>query len=181
MTAQTEPLEFIAGDTIIWEKSLSDYPADDSWVLSYAIRDNSGHNYPVTAAASGDKHLVTITAATSAAYVPGTYSWQSYVTKSTVRHSVASGSLNILPNFATATGDLRSNAKRILDAVEAVLEGQATTAQQEYTIQGRSLKKIPIADLIVLRDKYASIYQSELAAERIKNGLAPKNKILVRL
>ena len=66
-----EPRSFTAGDTVVWKRSLSDYPATASWVLSYTF--NGPDKYAATAAASGDDFLVTLLAATTAVYLPGYY------------------------------------------------------------------------------------------------------------
>lgn len=68
----TEPTIITPGDTIKWVRALADYPANDSWVLTYELV-NSAYRYTVTAAASGADHLVTIAAATSVGYVAEAY------------------------------------------------------------------------------------------------------------
>ena len=72
MTATLEPSRVTAGDTITWLRSLADYPASAGWVLSYTLI-NSAAKISITATASGADHLVTVAAATSAAYTPATY------------------------------------------------------------------------------------------------------------
>lgn len=181
--AANEPLEITAGDSVQWKRQFSDYPASDSWILSYAML-NATDKITITGAASGSDHLVTLAAADTAVYTAGTYHWQAYVTRSTERHLVDSGTLIIKPNFAAATVttlDARSHVKKVLDAIEAVIEKRATIDQEEYTIGNRSLKRTPIEDLVKLKQRYQGYYNSEVAAERIKNGLPGKNRILVRI
>lgn len=151
----TEPQEITAGDTIKWTKSLSDYPASDSWVLSYALVQD-GTQIQITSSASGDDHAVVVAASTSANYTAGTYSWQSYVTKGLERYSVDAGIIEILPNFDDQSSgyDDRSHAKKTLDALESVIEGKASKDQMAYTIGGRSLSKMTPQDLIFWRDHY---------------------------
>lgn len=55
-----------------------------------------------------------------------------------------------------------SHAQRVLAAIEAVLERRATVDQQSYGIEGRSLARMPIGDLLRFRDRY----RAEVAAER---------------
>ena len=70
--------------------------------------------------------------------------------------------------------DTRSRVKRILDAVDAMIEGKATLDQQEYVIDtgagSRSLKRIPIPDLILLRKTYAQLYNRELRKSGRRRG-----------
>jgi hypothetical protein len=178
--AEKEPLEITAGDYIQWKRVLSDYPAG-TWTLSYALI-NATDKITITAANSGGDHLVTLAAATSADYTPGEYKWQAYVTSGSQRITVASGTITIKPDFSSASAlDNRTHVKKTLDAIEAVIEGRASQDQQEYSIANRSLKRTPLADLLMLRDKYRGYYLSEQNAENIRNGFGGKNRILVRI
>jgi len=97
-----EPESLVAGDTWKWERSLSDYLASDSWVLAYYLRKSGSSAITVTSSANVDAHLVTVAAATTAAYTPGTWDFRGYVTKSTERFEVFNGVLEIETNPATA-------------------------------------------------------------------------------
>ena len=179
-----EPQQLRAGDTWKWRREdLSDYPAP-TWTLTYQLKREgaSGGNASIVASASGTYHAVSVAKATTAGYAKGTWQWQAYADNGTERYLVDSGAFVILADFAIA-GDLdnRSHVKKVLDAIEAVIEGRATTDQQSYTIAGRSLTRIPIADLLVFRDKYAAEYKREQLALAIADGRAGKNRILVRL
>lgn len=176
-----EPQEIIVGNTIKWDRDdLTDYPASDSWVLSYVLI-NATHKITITAAANGDGHRVEVSAATSAAYNAGTYQWKAFVSKSGERYDVDQGTMEVLPNFAVAsTYDSRSHAKKVLDAINAVIENRATVDQESYSIMGRSLKRTPMADLLLLKDKYQALYNKEQNAENVRNGAAGKNRIAVQ-
>lgn len=185
----TEPTTITAGDTVQWTKTLSDYPAD-AYALNYTLQPISGGTpLEVTAAASGTDHAVTISAATSAGYSSGDYRWFSFVSDlatSTQRFTLEHGSLSILPDPATFTtaSDLRSHARTVLDAIEAVLEGRATSAQAEYSLNvagnQTQIKYIQIADLLKLRSYYAAEVKREDQAEAIAKGMGSGNRILVR-
>ena len=82
-----EPDTITAGDLITWKKSLGDYPAGESWTLSYALT-NSAAQITFTGTADDDDHLISVSAATSAAWAAGTYSIQGYVTKALERYLV---------------------------------------------------------------------------------------------
>ena len=84
----TEPTLLTAGDTWAWEITLADYPASAGWALSYALVSPTAR-IAITSAAAGDAHRVTVAATTTAGYAAGTYTWQSYVTRTTERHTVA--------------------------------------------------------------------------------------------
>lgn len=176
-----EPTRFAAGDTVKWTKSLADYPPD-TWTLSYSFVNSSGQFAESSSTASGGAHLVTITAADSVSLTSGTYQWQSYVTDGSDRYQVGAGTCEVVANFATATGgyDARSHVKKVLDALEAVIESRASTDQAAMSIQGRSLSRLSPEDLYRWRAFYRAEYQRELRAEAIANGLGSSGKVLVR-
>ena len=177
----SEPLQVTAGDTLQWTRDLADYPANDGWVLTYELRALGGA-YTITAAASGAQHAVTVAAATSTSYAAGTYTIGGYVTKAGQRFEVYRGTLVVLPNLAAGgAADRRSHVRKVLDAIEAVLEGRATRDQEQVTFSdGRSLRYMPVEDLLKLREKYRSELAREEAAAAIAAGRSPKNRVLVR-
>ncbi len=174
-----EPESVTAGDLIQWTRSISDYPAG-TWLLTYALV-NATDKITITAGASGTDHAVSVSSANSALWKAGLYSWQAYLTSGSDRVTIGSGTIQIKPNFATAAVlDNRSQARRILDAITATIENRASLDQQSYEIQGRKLARTPIADLILLQEKYARIVRTEENAERIAQGKKTKNKLYVR-
>lgn len=177
--ATIEPASITAGDRVQWQKTLADYPAG-TWTLNYYFRNASG-KIDITAGTSGTDHLVDVAAATSKGWGAGQYDGQGIVSDGTSRFTVWTGRLTVLPNFALAgSHDGRSHARRVLEAIEAVIENRASLDQQEYTIGNRSLKRIPVGDLLVLRDRYRADVASEAAAERIANGLGNPRHVHVR-
>ncbi len=180
----TEPTEIIAGDTTKWKRiDLSDYPAS-TWTLKYVFRGPSVQN--ITAIADGNNFSVTISAAISANWVAGDYVWEAYVTKGAgenlERYRIDSGYLKVKPNLEGVAGiyDGRTYVKKVLDAIEATIEGTATKEQASITVAGRTLTRRTIEELLALRDKFRVEYVAEQKAEKIKNGLATGGKILTR-
>jgi hypothetical protein len=178
-TITTTPQQITAGDTLTWQVSLPDYPANDAWVLSYALV-NTANKYTINASAVGAEHLINVAATTSATYTAGEYQWQAYVTKAAQRITVGVGSIKILPNLAGAVSgfDTRSHVKKTLDAIESWLESK-NPAVSEYEIAGRRMRYIPIAELLKLRSQYKNELRAEEAAK--SSGLKGRNKLQVRL
>jgi len=193
-----EPLEIIVGDSVSWVRrgvfaisandngtaETIDIKASEGWVLKFVAVGKLGA-FSITASAdteNADDFLFSAVAATTAAYVAGDYQWQVVATKAPNRYTIATGLISLLDNIANRTTlyDNRSHVKKVLDAIEAVLEGRASRQDQSYTIAGRSLSLTPIPDLLKLRSLYKSEYESELAAERIKAGRGSGRKILTR-
>ena len=173
------PATLQAGDTWEWEFSDSDYPAS-TWTLTYALVD-SNRKITITASADDDTHSVSVAMATTAAYVPGIYHFQAYVTDGTDRFKVDEGTVEVLPNFAAATAyDNRSHVKKVLDALEALIEGKASKDKASYSIGGRSISHMSPAELIEWRDNYRAQYVREIRKERIAQGKAAGSTVKVR-
>lgn len=171
--ATIEPVEIVVGDTLEWQKSLADYPAP-SWTLNYYFRGRVG-SFDITASASGSDHLVTVAKATTAGYKAGDYQWTAVVSSATERFTVGEGLTTVKPD-PTKTGaglETRGHARKVLDAIEAVLEGRASKDQEEYTIGQRSLKRTPLEELMKLRNRY----RAEVLAEEGKSA----GKVVYRL
>lgn len=177
-TATTEPDVIVAGDTAKWLRSLDDYPASASWVLTYTLV-SAAQRYNFSATASGSDHLVTVAATTTAAWVAGTYTWRAQVSKAGEVYTVGSGSIKVRPSFSAAT-DGRSHARKALEAIEAVIEGRATSEVLEYEIANRRLKYIPLSELLQLRDRYRAEVAREDAAQRAAAGLPDTRRVFVR-
>ena len=171
-TATTPPRQMQAGDTLSWRVTLADYPASQGWALAYRLVPMSGAT-PITfsATSSGNDHVISIAAATSAAWAAGAYTLIGTVTKAAERYSVYQASHTVLPNLAVSTGyDARSHARKMLTAIEAALEGQATTEQLsliEISVYSRG-QKHDKGLLIKARNQYAIEVRREEAAAGIR-------------
>jgi len=179
-----EPLEITAGDTITWKKTLSDYPAA-SYTLKYRLINSAG-KYDITAAASGDDHLITVTAAVSATYTAGTYTWKSFVEKGSggtlERYTIGQGTLTVNPDLAAqeAGYDSRSHVKKVLDSIQSVIESRATRADLEKEINGKRISFMSPTELIKWHSHYDRLYMQELNAEKIRQGRRTGRKVLTR-
>lgn len=174
----TEPTSLAAGDTAKWKRSLADYPASAGWTLTYTLVSATAR-ITFAAQADGDDHLVAVPAVTTAGWAAATYTWRAQASKAGEVYTVGSGTITIEPAFTAAT-DARTHARRVLDAIEAVIEGRATSDVEEYQIAGRQLRYIPITELLALRDKYADSVKREEAAARSANGLSDGRRVYVR-
>jgi hypothetical protein len=159
----TVPSSLTAGDTWEWTRDLADYPAG-TWTLTYYLT-KSGTVLTAAATADGTTHEVSVAAATTAAYGAGRYRWQARVTNGTDVFTVEEGWVEVLPNPATFTGDPRSTSRQLLDAINCFLLGNATTAQQSMTINGRSISRWSLPELTAWRDKLKGEVRAEEAGE----------------
>lgn len=186
--ATNEPREARAGMTWEWERSClvdpvtgASYPAG-TWTLTYWFKRMGGTDkFSIVASADGEKHVVDVVPATTAAYVADDYTWAAVVADGTDKHQVDHGTMKILPRYdQDAALDDRTHAKKMLEAVEAALETFSTNATvKSYSIGSRQWTRAELPDLMALRDKYkAEIYRATLA-ENARNGMEG-GKLVVR-
>lgn len=180
MTA--EPEAFVAGDSVEWSLSLPDYdPA--TWSVSVAFV-GAARQFVARGYDGGDgTHRLRLDPATTANIPAGLYAWQRYAATTAERCCIAQGTVRVLPNFATQTTgyDARSHARRVLDAIEAVLENRATEDDSYVMIGATQITKLPHADLLALRSQYRREVANETAAERIALGLDSGRTVRVRM
>ena len=175
---QILPQSIPAGLTFDRTLTLTAYQAG-VWSLSVALRGPSVID--INGTAVGNQHRLKVAASDTAAWTPGRY-WYSVRATSPDTGDVVeveAGEVTITPDVAEATAgyDGTSHAQRVLDSIEAVLEKRATQDQQRYKINNRELWRTPIAELLMLRDRYrAQVRMSRLA----KTGNLFGNAVRVR-
>lgn len=164
------PLCLRAGDTWEWTDSLGDYPAT-TYTLKYSLYRYGESVKTITAAAVGTDHAVSVAVSYSSAYQPGEWKWTAYVETGSgptlERYTLEEGTISILPFIANATvaNDYRTHAEKVLDAIEATLEGRASQAQASLSIGGKAISYMRPDELI----RWRSIYRKEVAREKGKD------------
>lgn len=174
-----EPTTANAGDTWRWTRTLADYPASAGWALSYTLI-NAAAKITINASASGDDHAVTVSAATTAGYAAGSYDWRARVSRAGEVYTVGEGRITVRNAFGGSTFDARSHARKTLEAIEAVIEGRASSEVSYYMIGNRQLRYMTPAELLTLRDKYRAEVAREDAAAAVAAGLPDKRRVFVR-
>lgn len=167
-----EPRSFIAGATVVWKKSLADYPATE-WTLKYAFRGAGATDVNVTATADGDDHLATIASATTTALAPGAWYWQAWVEKGTEKFFVGEGQTTVrksLSAIASATHDGRSEAEIIYSKLVDLVKTKSVMLQQEYTIAGRQMQFDTHESLIKAANFWAGIVRDERRQRKMNQG-----------
>lgn len=164
MVRQT-PAVIIQGDTTSWDFTCSTYPST-AWTLTYTLQ-ITGTVYTVVADANSDgTYTVNIPSAVTATYEGGNYRFTAVVTSGADRHTVEQGTLIVELDLSTNPNEnSESWVKQALDAIEAVILGKATHDQQSYSIQGRSLTRYSLDDILKLQTKLQRLYNKELAEE----------------
>ena len=182
-----EPDTIVIGDRLVWRRDdlANTYPIG-SYALTYEFHEDSGgggsHKFTITATEAENTYFVEVASSTTASYSDGDFIWNAFITRSSdsQRIRVDTGRTTIVKNLANTNADLRSHAKKVLDAVQAVLENRASVDQASFSIAGRSLSRMSIDELLSFRDKYKAEYLQEIKKARIKNKQRSGNTIEVK-
>ncbi len=154
--AETEPVEVRAGETWRWRIALAQYPAPARTLTYKAI--NASGAFSLIATADGSAHLIDVPIATTEDIAAGRYDWIAQVTDGTDLLGIRAGSILVLPDLASATSyDGRSQARRILEAIDAMIEDRATDGDIDVvkTAIGPRATEYRLDQLLALRRHYA--------------------------
>lgn len=168
-----EPLKIVVGDFIQWKKTaLAETYPPASYSAQYVARITAGGSSEIQLVAieRDGYYLFQVPSATSEAFTPGFYHWQLEViqTSSGNRLVVELGEFEAIPDLDVNGSDPRSHADIMLDKIESLLEGRADKDVTSYSIQGRSISKMSVTDLLQWRD----YYRKEVAKEKRDNAIA---------
>ena len=175
-TVPPEPADLIAGDSLAWQREFADYPASAGWTLTYVLNSATARFVvnPADVTTLGDTFNLAIPGSETKLWTPGEYQWLAVAQLAAVpgppavpaqRFTVALGrvvvSVDILDS--TAPQDTRSPNEITLANIELQLSGRANDGVQEYTIQGRMLRRYSLSELMQLRTLYLSLVRQERA------------------
>lgn len=170
------PQSLVAGDTWQWDADYGDYPRP-TWTAT-AYFENATQSFSVASTASGTAQRFASTAAASAAFKVGRYHVSVRVTDGTSVYVAESGWCDVTPDPASSVKfDHRSWARRTLEAIEAFLEGNASTAQASSTVAGQAISRWSIAELSQFRKEL----RGEVRAEEQGSAAGLGRDIRVRL
>lgn len=179
------PEEMTLGDTIKFKKSLGDFPFSDGWTLTYYFVKEDGStaelfNVEATQFESSEDYLITIATDDTSGRAAGDYSWRAKVTKSGETSTIEMGSITLNPSY-TSVVDTRSDACKIVAAIDASMANKATPEQKKLKIKDREVEKYDTGQLMQMRTYYSTICQREKTAEDLALGKANPNKTRTRL
>lgn len=162
-----EPSELVAGGRWVWTRPdvTEAYPtAQYTLVYTLALMSAPHTSHTVTAAKVGGAHVVEV--ASTIGYAAGEYT----VTAS-VRRDSDSATVIIGTSLLTvkAAGALSYNY-RVLQAINATIEGTANNDQLRVEIAGRALWKRPMEELLMLQKEFQKRWNTEKSKIERKNG-----------
>ena len=182
-----EPSEIVVGDFIQWKRSdlIADYPPAD-YTATYVARITGGGNTEIQITAtnynSGEAYLVTVDSTTSADFVAGYYHWQLEIVRNSDSNRIVvdRGAFTAIVDLDIGGADPRTHDEKMLTKTPSMLEGRADGAVESYSIQGRSLTKIPIKDLMEWERHYRQRVERYKKKEDIRLGRKTDSTIKVR-
>jgi hypothetical protein len=179
----TEPTEFVSGDLVQWRNA--DFPAyaGNGFDLIYYFRPAAGGSVvQVTCTVVGSEYRAAMIGTVTAAMAVGRWYWSAFLVRTSddARIQVDDGETLVTANLVTDASDTRSHARKMLDAIEATMEGRATDTVQSYTIGGRQINKMSADEMIRWRKHYQNEVAEEQDAARLRNGLPKRNTITAR-
>lgn len=182
----TEPTSVVIGTLVQWKRAdLSEVYAPASYDLIYNIRlkNGAGVDKSVTATTAADgSFLTSLTSNLTTTMVAGDYVWQAFISRKSdsAKVSVGTGELQLLSNLDQNGADNRSHAQIMVAKIQSLLEGRADKDVSSYSIQGRSLAKMSITDLMMWRDYYRKEVAKEKQDALIAAGKASNATVKVR-
>jgi len=171
------PDSLTAGTTLAVTVPLTAYPPPE-WSLTLVLRGPERRDLDSTP--DGTLHAFGTPAAETANWIAGAYWYSLRATDGADVHEIETGTLTVEPDLArVAEGyDGRGHAERVLEAIEAVIEGRASKDQDSYRINNRELRRTPVSQLLKLRDVYRQEVRRARAARRGRDTLG--RQILAR-
>lgn len=164
---------------------VSDYPVA-TYELKYSFRllTSAATEIAITTSESSspEEYLVEVASSTTATYTAGDYTYQEYIIRSSdsERFVYSTGIVTVEPDLDTNTSDPRSNARKILDGLQAMLENRASIDQMSMSIAGRSLSRMTPAEIRDWERHYKYLVSLETKKMRIKKGQPTGSEIKVK-
>ena len=180
-----EPDSILVGSFVHWKRSdfTDPYPTAE-YALEFTARSqNRKDEIKLTSTVADDgAFYFSASSATTSEWTAGTYYWQVEARRLSddERAFLYRGVVEVRSDMDENAVDPRSNARRALDNINAVLENRVTKDVASYSIAGRSVTKIPFNELLDLRDYYRKEVAREDAIERVRNGRKSKTTVKVR-
>ena len=113
---------------------------------------------------------ISLTPAETALFEAGEYVYSIVVYSADDRYTIETGRVDILADSSDAAGDYRTQSEKILDNLTNAINGIATSAQLETSINGRSIKRMGAEELIRLHAYFTRKVKDEKAAAKYGRG-----------
>jgi hypothetical protein len=174
------PTEIVVGDYLLWRRNFPDY-SPSTYIATYVAKIAATSNeIQVSSTASDGNFLFTVNSSTSSNFIAGEYYWQLEISDGTNRIVIERGMWTIIADLDVNSADPRSHAEIMIKKIESILQGRADQDVASYSINGRSLTRMGVNDLIDWRDYYKAEVIKQKRDYRRKLGQATGSSIRVR-
>ena len=142
----------------------------DAEATAVVIKLGGPETKALTATADGSEWTAT---SSTSAWAPGFYEWQAWANFSDGTASVISrGNFNLEDTLGI--GDRRSTARRNIEAIQTMLEGNAAEGVRSYKINNRELERYSVAELLQLLNHWKAELKRDERAESGRSTLGPR-------
>lgn len=181
----TEPTELVSGDRWAWTRSdITAAYETASYTLKYRFYqlDSCGEFF-ITAGKVSSAHVVEVPQAVTAGYESDEYGWEAIVVRDSDSEevTVTSGFATVRAGSGGTDGTYRGWVYATLSAIRATIKGTASTDQESYSINGRSLSRRSPEELMALEKEFSARWQSEKDKSAIDNGKSVSSRVLVKM
>lgn len=177
-----EPSTLTAGDFWAWKLALSDYPAS-LYDLRYDFQSHGvgTEKQSLSAVASGDDFHVTVTSTASRKWVPAEYAWAATIIQKadvSLTAVLRRGVIRILPD-PTVVGDSRTANRKMLDLIDDVLHGRASTEMvNSISFGGKTFGMLSPKEILEVRAYYADRVEEEDNERLAKLGVYVEDRVI---
>lgn len=164
------PPAITAGVTFSQVFTLTAFPAPD-WQLKLLLRGPQVIN--LSAQAEANQYRFQVDALDSKDWLPGNYHYWLRAYRSHEIHELDAGYIKVLINADSINDplDTRSHEQIVVDNINAILEDRANLKQKSYSINGRSLERYGLDELLKLKTQYEWILKRRQAAQKKGHSL----------
>ena len=145
-----EPRQITAGDTLSWTRYFSNFPASAGWFLDYELR-GEGQAISFQSTANGDSHVILVTAATTAVWLPQQYVFEGFAINTALaqRQRIFFNNLFIGINLPTSAADVdvKTHAQNMLELIESVQLGKYKNDILESDVEGTKIIRLSPSEL----------------------------------
>jgi hypothetical protein len=181
-----EPISFVQGDTLQFNRHLGNYPGSQGWTLLYELRGGAQPLSFVSAPASAgsDDFAILVAAAVTETWIPGDYILVGFAVNAGLgqRFQFFENALPITADAATLPGDaiVTTHYQRMVTALQTVMETKSFHDLKVTKIEMTMIERLTFDEMSHAYARYYRLRQNEIDGDRARAGLPSRNKIKPR-
>ena len=172
--AKQFPVTIIQGDTLKLDITSPTYNSTDGYAVIVYLTGPTGTPVPYTLSTtlqtgSTNVYELLVPASVTVGFREGLYTYNIVADDGTNQFTIESGNTTGVERADFTSGtELRTHNQIVLDSIQAVIENRATQDQKSYTINGRSLERMPLEDLLNMMRYYTDLVKQDEGRGRSK-------------